>query len=227
LEARNANATVDEIKQKLLDTFNRFNTFYNDGDFNTTKYSKLYNSIGNYTTVLIDYNRLINLYLMSTGNITTRQQIYRTLMEMRDLYEKLAQLSLGVLDNYGQIPDPTLRETAIRKYFVKVLLLHSLFNLISKQFNQNYYFIIPENAILTNIEFLPNRVKDVIAEFNLKVELYGVAPNITNTPPPAGAAPPSAPQPPSILTTSTRRWTGRGPGGGGPGPGQGHREEED
>ena len=41
LELRNANANVNEIKQKLLDTFNRLNTLYNDNTYNTTKYSEL------------------------------------------------------------------------------------------------------------------------------------------------------------------------------------------
>ena len=41
LELRNANANVNEIKQKLLDTFNNLNTLYNDTTYNTTKYSKL------------------------------------------------------------------------------------------------------------------------------------------------------------------------------------------
>ena len=69
LEMRNTNATVNEIKQKLLDTFNNLNTLYNDTEYGTTNYSKLYNAIGNYTTVLIDYNKLITLYLTTTNNI--------------------------------------------------------------------------------------------------------------------------------------------------------------
>ena len=51
LERRNTNATVNEIKQKLLDTFNNLNNLYNDTDFYTTQYSKLYNSRGKSTTV--------------------------------------------------------------------------------------------------------------------------------------------------------------------------------
>ena len=76
LEMRNTSATVNEIKQKLLDTFNNLNTLYNDTDYDTTQYSKLYNAIGNYTTVLIDYNKLITLYLTTTNNIMTRQSIF-------------------------------------------------------------------------------------------------------------------------------------------------------
>ena len=76
LELRNANANVNEIKQKLLDTFNRLNTLYNDNTYNTTKYSEPYNSVGNYTTVLIDYNKLVTVYLTSTNNVFTRQNIF-------------------------------------------------------------------------------------------------------------------------------------------------------
>jgi len=49
LEVRNASESIGEIKMKLLDTFNNLNTLYNDTTYNTTKYSKLYNNIGNYT----------------------------------------------------------------------------------------------------------------------------------------------------------------------------------
>jgi hypothetical protein len=59
LELRNANANVDELKEKLLDTFNNMTTLYNATNYDTTKYSKLYNAIGNYTTVLVDYNKLV------------------------------------------------------------------------------------------------------------------------------------------------------------------------
>ena len=69
LELKNANANVDEIKTKLLNIFNKFNTLYNNTNYNTTEYSKLYNDIGNYTASLIDYNKLINLYLTTTNNV--------------------------------------------------------------------------------------------------------------------------------------------------------------
>ena len=100
---RNTNATVDEIKKKLLDTFNNLNTLYNDTEYDTTQYSKLYNAIGNYTTVLIDYNKLVTLYLTTTNNILTRQKIYATLMETKDIYTKLKTVTLNILNNYNKI----------------------------------------------------------------------------------------------------------------------------
>ena len=140
LELRNANANVNEIKQKLLDTFNNLNTLYNDTTYNTTKYSKLYNNIGNYTTVLIDYNRLVTLYLTTTNNVLTRQTIFAALMGTKEVYNQLEVVTLNILDNYDQITDPRMRETAIRKYFVKVLLLYSLYNIIGKQFAEKTIF---------------------------------------------------------------------------------------
>ena len=96
LELRNANANVNEIKQKLLDTFNNLNTLYNDTTYNTTKYSKLYNNIGNYTTVLIDYNRLVTLYLTTTNNVLTRQTIFATLMGTKEVYNQLEVVTLHI-----------------------------------------------------------------------------------------------------------------------------------
>jgi hypothetical protein len=116
--------------RKLLDTFNNLNTLYNDTTYNTTKYSQLYNNIGNYTTVLIDYNKLVTLYLTTTNNVLTRQKIYAALMEAKDIYLKLASVTLNILNNYNKIANPRLREAAIRKYFVKVLLLFSLYDII-------------------------------------------------------------------------------------------------
>ena len=122
LEMRNTNATVNEIKQKLLDTFNNLNTLYNDTEYGATNYSKLYNAIGNYTTVLIDYNKLITLYLTTTNNIMTRQSIYSTLMGTEELYSRLQDITLTVLENYVNIHNTEVRRSAIIKYFVKKLI---------------------------------------------------------------------------------------------------------
>ena len=64
----------------------------------------------------------------------TRQTIFATLMGTKEVYNQLEVVTLNILDNYDQITDPRMRETAIRKYFVKVLLLYSLYNIIGKQF---------------------------------------------------------------------------------------------
>ena len=128
-------------------------------------------------------------------------------METRQLYTKLGNLTLKILLEYNQIADPKTRRTTIIKYFVKILLLLSLFDIIIKQFGTNSFSIIQENYILTNIEIsLPEPLKRIIKEFNLKVELYGIP-----TPP---GAPPPPPAPGGGLG-----WTppGGGPGGGGVG----------
>ena len=145
LELRNVDATVKEIKQKLLDIFNNLNTLTNDTEYGTTKYSKLYNKVGNYVTILIDYNKLVTLYLTTTNNITTRQKIYSVMMETKELYAQLGKLCLKVLLDYDDIANSKVRERTIRKYFVKVLLLASLFGLINSQFNNKHFFLISEN----------------------------------------------------------------------------------
>ena len=122
LELRNAVTTVNEIKEKLLDTFNNLTTLADDTTYTTTKYSKLYNKVGNYTTILIDYNKLITLYLTTTNNVATRQKIYSILMETKQLYIQLGNLTLKILLEYNQIADPKTRRTTIIKYFVKILL---------------------------------------------------------------------------------------------------------
>ena len=217
LELRNVNANVDEIKEKLLDTFNSLNTLYNDATYNTTKYSKLYNSIGNYTTVLIDYNKLVTLYLTTTNNVLTRQKIFAALMETKEIYQRLANVTLRILNNYNKIANPRMRETAIRKYFVKVLLLFSLFDIIYSQFDTNQFFVIPENNILRNIEFSPDWVKGVLEEFNLRPDLYGISPNIPANQPATGPiGGPEGPQGP-----------GQGPPGQGPPPGGGRPRRRD
>jgi hypothetical protein len=175
LELKNANANVNEIKQKLLDFFNNLTTLADDTSYGTTKYSELYNRVGNYTTILVDYNKLVTLYLTTTNNVLTRQKIYSTLMETKQLYSQLGTLTFKILLSYYGIQDPKIRKRTIIRYFVKILLLLSLFGIINNQFNTNHFFVIPENDILKNIElFLPDQLKRIIREFNLKVELYGI-----------------------------------------------------
>ena len=113
LELRNTSATVDEIKQKLLDTFNNMTTLFNDTEYETTHYSQLYNRVGNYVALLIDYNKLVTLYLTTTNNVTTRQQIYTVLMETKGLYTQLARLAFTILRSYADISDPQLREKTV------------------------------------------------------------------------------------------------------------------
>jgi hypothetical protein len=96
-------------------------------------------------------------------------------METKQLYSQLGTLTLKILLSYDQIQDPKIRERAIIRYFVKILLLLSLFGIINNQFTTNHFFVIPENDILKNIElFLPDQLKRIIREFKLKVELYGI-----------------------------------------------------
>ena len=143
--------------------------------------------VGNYTTILVDYNKIVSLYLTTTNNVLTRQKIYSTLMETKPLYLQLGNLTLRILYNYDQIPDPRIRGRTIIKYFVKVLLLLSLYDIINKQLDGNQSQRIPESSILTHRNsFAPDWVKSVIREFNLKIELYGIP---TPPPPPTGKAP--------------------------------------
>ena len=196
LELRNVNATVNEIKTKLLDYFNNLTTLSNDKQYESTRYSELYNKVGNYTSILIDYNKLISLYLSTKNNAPTQQKIYSTLMETKDLYLQLGNLTLRILIDYDQISDAKRRRITIIKYFVKILLLLSLFYIINKQFQSNSFSIISENFILTNIEIsLPEQLKRVLREFSLKPELYGIP-----TPPPGGGFPP--PRPPPVWPVS-------------------------
>jgi hypothetical protein len=125
-------------------------------------------------------------------------------MGTKELYSQLKNVAFSILKNYDDIPDPRIRSRAINKYFAKVVLLASLYDIINKQFDGNQIQIIPESRILANKEFLPDWVKKVIEYFNLKLELYGVT---TPPPPPTGKSPLGGPF---------------GPGGGGPfGPGGG------
>jgi hypothetical protein len=96
-------------------------------------------------------------------------------MSTKEIYLKLSELAYKILMNYNDITDPKLRGKTIRLYFVKVLLLSTLFGLINGQFNNNQFSVIPENSLLTTIDsFAPDWIKNVIKEFKLKVELYGI-----------------------------------------------------
>ena len=106
-------------------------------------------------------------------------------MGTKELYSKLKELTFKILENYDNIANREVRRRVIIKYFVKVLLLHSLYDIISKQFDGNQFQIIPESAILTNIEFLPSWIKRIRNEVRLKVELYG----IPSPQPPSGDKP--------------------------------------
>ena len=85
LELKNTGEAVGDIKTRLLDVFNKFNTLYNDEDYNTREYSKLYNDVGNYTSYLIDYNKLVGLYLSSANNAGTTQAVRSAFMETEQL----------------------------------------------------------------------------------------------------------------------------------------------
>ena len=95
-------------------------------------------------------------------------------MGTKELYSQLKNITFRILKNYDDIPDPRIRSRAINKYFVKVVLLASLYDIITKQFDGNQFQVIPESRILANKEFLPDWVKQVIDDFRLKLELYGV-----------------------------------------------------
>ena len=89
MELRNAESSVNDFKIRLLDTFNHFNTLYHHDDYSTTEYSQLYNRIGNYTSMLVEYNKVASLYLNTDSNIGTRQSIYNLLMQTRMVFSSL------------------------------------------------------------------------------------------------------------------------------------------
>ena len=133
MELRNVESYVNDFKIRLLDTFNHFNTLYQNNDYSTTEYSQLYNRIGNYTSTLVEYNKVVSLYLNTDNNIGTRQSIYSLLLQTREVFFKLEEISDEVLDQYVNISDSGLQERTINRYFVKILLLLSLYNIIKKQ----------------------------------------------------------------------------------------------
>lgn len=93
MELRNAESSVNDFKIRLLDTFNHFNTLYQNNDYTTTEYSQLYNRIGNYTSTLVEYNKVVSLYLNTDNNIGTRQSIYSLLLQTREVFFKLEEIS--------------------------------------------------------------------------------------------------------------------------------------
>jgi hypothetical protein len=140
MELRNAESSVNDFKIRLLDTFNHFNTLYQNNDYMATGYSQLYNRIGNYTSTLVEYNKVVSLYLNTDNNIGTRQSIYSLLMQTREAFFKLEEISNKVLEQYVNISDRDVQTRTINKYFVKILLLLSLYNIITSQFSQNRVF---------------------------------------------------------------------------------------
>jgi hypothetical protein len=107
----------------------------------------------NYISDMIDYNRIIQVYLNMTNTPQTRIEIFNKIEPLKKLLDKILKKFEELTDKFMNVDDADM----YKRFFVKTLRSEALYDLIEEQFRKNNLFVITERDV-------ENQLMDIIRE---------------------------------------------------------------
>ena len=193
LEIQNVGEYINRTKIKLIDKLNIFSTILPATSMNTADVASNIDKITNYLSDMIDYNKVIQVYINPANTPQTKSEIFNKLEPLKALYQKLDTDAVKLLDNFLDINDPVVFKT----FFVKVLRILALYKIIHKQFVDRNFRPITDSDIILMIDDIVRKelyygkvIKDHKLDLKPPPAPPPPAPPIAPSAPAMGAAPP-------------------------------------
>ena len=98
LDIQNVGEYINQFKIKLLDKLNIFDNVLNTArpDLGKAEFASGVDKLTNYISDMIDYNRIIQVYLNMSNTPQTRIELFNKIEPLKKLFEKL-------LDKFGDL----------------------------------------------------------------------------------------------------------------------------
>jgi hypothetical protein len=169
LDIKNVGDYINQVKIKLTEKLNIFDTILHTSNLFGPDIAANIDKISNYISDMIDFNKIIQVYLNPSNTPQTRQEIMNKITQFKPNFEKLQKLTEDLLKK--MITED--KAPIFNKFFVKSLRPLALYDLVVNQFKTNRYFAITEKDIedrmMSIISQTPS-VSGVIQKYNLSIK---------------------------------------------------------
>ena len=142
LDIQNVGEYINQFKVKLTDKLNSFDTAFNL-PMDKPEFASIIDKICNFISDMIDYNRIIQVYLNQSNTPQTRDSIANKLEPLKSIFQKM-------LKNFERLVDDLLRVNMARlycKFLIKTLRTYALYEILDDQFKANNLYVISEKDI--------------------------------------------------------------------------------
>ena len=183
LDISNVGNFINQFKIKLTDKINTFSTVVNSTDLNKPVIASNIDNLCNFLSDMLDYNKIIQVYLNPSNTPQTRSQIFNNIITLKPMFDNMKKGFRKLIDKLHIEDEPDL----YKKFFVKSLRAHALYEVLEEQFKKNIFYIISERDVENALMALVSRntdIRNIIRDNRLDL-----------TPPPS--APPPPPPPPA------------------------------
>ena len=203
LDIQNVGEYINQFKVRLTDKLNIFDTTLNTKtpDMGKSEFAASVDKLTNYISDMIDYNRIIQVYLNMSNTSQTRIEIFNKIEPLKKLFEQMLDKFENLTEKFIDVDDADM----YKRFFMKTLRSEALYDLIDDQFRNNNLFAISErdvqNQLMDIITKNPD-VGDIIRDNGLDIKPPPAPPAPPAPAPPAppaaaAAAPPARPAPPA------------------------------
>ena len=144
LDIKNVGDYINQVKIKLTEKLNIFDTILHTSNLFGPDIAANIDKISNYISDMIDFNKIIQVYLNPSNTPQTRQEIMNKITQFKPNFEKLQKLTEDLLKK--MITED--KAPIFNKFFVKSLRPLALYDLVVNQFKTNRYFAITELSLI-------------------------------------------------------------------------------
>jgi hypothetical protein len=116
LDIQNVGEYINQFKIKLTDKLNGFDTAFNL-PMDKPEFSSIIDKICNFISDMIDYNRIIQVYLNPSNTPQTRDAIMNKIEPLKSIFQKM-------LKNFERLVDDLLTKNEARlysKFLIKII----------------------------------------------------------------------------------------------------------
>ena len=123
LDISNVGNLINQFKIKLTDKINTFDTVVNSTDINKPVIASKIDILCNFLSDMLDYNKIIQVYLNPANTPQTRSQIFNSIETLKPMFDKMKQGFRKLLEKLYIEDEPDL----YKKICVKSLRAYALY----------------------------------------------------------------------------------------------------
>ena len=145
LDIQNVGEYINQFKIKITEKLNIFDNVLNTKtpDIGKPEFASGVDKLTNFLSDMIDYNRVIQVYLNMSNTPQTRTEIFNKIQPLKKLFDKMLEKFEELTDKFMNVDDGDI----YKRFFVKTLRSEALYDLIDDQFRSNNLFAITERDI--------------------------------------------------------------------------------